>query len=78
MAHPVLVAGHTIGGVSGLRKRWALVSDALAAIRMLAVVERFTEQTRKEASMRHVRRIALALASIAALAMAGGAHWRAG
>jgi hypothetical protein len=45
---------------------------------MLALVEKFTEQTGKEASMRHVRRIALALASIAALAMAGGAHWRAG
>jgi len=28
--------------------------------------------------MKLVRRITLALASIAALAMAGGAHWRAG
>jgi hypothetical protein len=27
---------------------------------------------------KHIRRIALALGSIAMLAMAGGAHWRAG
>jgi hypothetical protein len=33
---------------------------------------------RREDSMKLVRRITLALASIAALALAGGAHWRAG
>jgi hypothetical protein len=44
---------------------------------MILVME-FTERIGKEASMRLVRRITLALASIAALAMAGGAHWRAG
>jgi hypothetical protein len=44
----------------------------------MSVMERFTEQTGKEASMKLVRRITLVLASIAALAMAGGAHWRAG
>jgi hypothetical protein len=44
----------------------------------MSVMERFTERTGKEALMKQVRRIALALASIAALAMAGGAHWRAG
>jgi hypothetical protein len=33
---------------------------------------------RREDSMKLVRRITLALASIAALALAGGAHWRVG
>jgi|SoimicmetaTmtHMA_FD_contig_31_12511533_length_323_multi_4_in_0_out_0_1 hypothetical protein len=33
---------------------------------------------RREVSMKLVRRITIALASIAALALAGGAHWRAG
>ena len=78
MAHRSWLRGTRSRGFPGCGSDWALVSDALAALRMLAVVERFTEQTGKEASMRHVRRIALALASIAALAMAGGAHWRAG
>ncbi len=36
-------------------------------------------RTKKEGlPMKLVRRITLALASIAALALAGGAHWRAG
>jgi len=32
----------------------------------------------REVSMKLVRRITIALSSIAALALAGGAHWRAG
>jgi len=44
----------------------------------MSVMKTLAEQTRKEGPMKLARRITLALASIAALALAGGAHWRAG
>jgi len=33
---------------------------------------------RKEDVMRHVKRLVIALGSLAALVLAGGAHWRVG